>query len=427
MDNLKVHGFRQKGLLQEYLKNDRPISPEIFWRYSYNHGSYDKYIGYSRVTSDLVITYSFCMMLQANDLLSAKDTYGALRLYKKAMLFPFKDEMKGNEPVLYYKLSFIYRDLNDEDSQIKYLRKAIELKEDYWQAYQALGEIYQKDGNLSMAGEMLQKANKYGSTDKKELEQFNAGSSEVRDYLQSGDEKFGQGDNKGAIEDYTKAIESDPKYAEAYCNRGAAKYKLGDYKGAVEDCNKAIEFNQKFAIAYYNRGSAEDGLGDYKGSIKDYNKAIELNPKYTEAYSNRGFAKLGSGDNAGAIEDYNKVLELDPKYEKAYYNRGIARIKSGDYKGAIEDYNKAIELNPRYAEAYSNRGNARTKSGDYKGAIEDYNKALEINPKQANAYYNRGAVKYFTGDKQGALDDLNNAGKLGVKQAYDMIEKIQGR
>ncbi len=427
MDKLKVHDFVQKGLLQEYLTNKKQIPPEIFQLYSYNRGLYDKYIDYSRVTSDLVITYSFCMMLKANELFNGGNPAEALKLYKKAMLFPFKDEMKGNEPVLYYKLANIYKGFNDEDSQIKYLKRAIELKKDYWQAYQALGEVYQKDGNITMAKEMLENADKYGSPDKKAIEQINSGNSEMRNYLESGDAKFGRGDDKGAIEDYTKAIESDPKYAEAYCNRGAAEYKLGDYKAALEDCNKAVEFAPDLSTAYYNRGNAEDGMGDYKKSIKDYSKAIEIKPKYTEAYSNRGIAKLSSGDNTGAIEDYSKVLEFDPKYEAAYYNRGIAKTKSGDYKGAIEDYSKAIELNPKYAEAFSNRGNAKTKSGDYNGAIEDYNKALEINPKQANAYYNRGYVKYFTGDRQGALEDLNKAGKLGVKQAYDMIEKIQGK
>jgi tetratricopeptide (TPR) repeat protein len=37
-------------------------------------------------------------------------------------------------------------------------------------------------------------------------------------------------DTKGAIADYTKAIELNPQYADAYYNRGNTKSKLGDNK-----------------------------------------------------------------------------------------------------------------------------------------------------------------------------------------------------
>ena len=41
-------------------------------------------------------------------------------------------------------------------------------------------------------------------------------------------------DYRGAIEDYNKAIELKPDYAEAYNNRGLAKLRLDDKIGAIE-------------------------------------------------------------------------------------------------------------------------------------------------------------------------------------------------
>jgi len=58
------------------------------------------------------------------------------------------------------------------------------------------------------------------------------------------------------IEYYTKAIELNPEYAEAYCNRGFAYDNKGEYDRAIEDYNKAIELNPEFAEVYNNRGLA---------------------------------------------------------------------------------------------------------------------------------------------------------------------------
>ncbi|MDA2920748.1 tetratricopeptide repeat protein [Desulfobacterota bacterium AH_259_B03_O07] len=54
-----------------------------------------------------------------------------------------------------------------------------------------------------------------------------------KSYFEIGYEKFNRGDYKGAIQNYTKAIELNPKYATAYINRAAAKGKLGKFKEAV--------------------------------------------------------------------------------------------------------------------------------------------------------------------------------------------------
>ena len=67
----------------------------------------------------------------------------------------------------------------------------------------------------------------------------------------------GAGKYKEGIVAYTRAIELDPKFAEAYwayCGRGVAYSNLGDYRQAIRDFDKAIELNSKDAVAYYNRG-----------------------------------------------------------------------------------------------------------------------------------------------------------------------------
>jgi len=177
---------------------------------------------------------------------------------------------------------------------------------------------------------------------------------------------------------------------DAYYNRGAAKIEKGDLDGAIADFNRKIELNPKDARAYYNRGIAKQAKGDLDGAIADFSRAIELDPKHAVAYYNRGIAKQAKGDLDGAIADFSRAIELDPKHAVAYNNRGNAKDDKGDLDGAIADYSRAIELDPKHAVAYNNRGIAKEAKGDLDGAIADYNRAIELDPKLAIAYNNRG-------------------------------------
>ena len=68
--------------------------------------------------------------------------------------------------------------------------------------------------------------------------------------------------------------------AEDHFNSGGDKYDKQNYKGAIQDFTKAIELNPNYTKAYNNRGFAKAELQDYRGAIQDYNKAIEINPNY---------------------------------------------------------------------------------------------------------------------------------------------------
>ncbi|HEY9705226.1 MAG TPA: tetratricopeptide repeat protein, partial [Allocoleopsis sp.] len=57
---------------------------------------------------------------------------------------------------------------------------------------------------------------------------------------------------------------------------GVIKSGLGDKKGALNDYSQAININQNYAKAYYNRAGVKMNLKDKKGAIADLTKAAEL-------------------------------------------------------------------------------------------------------------------------------------------------------
>lgn len=67
-----------------------------------------------------------------------------------------------------------------------------------------------------------------------------------------------------------------------FYNNGLAKGQLKDFSGAIIDYTKAIEINPKFEDAYYNRGKTKILLGLKDSGCLDLSKAGEFG--YEKAY-----------------------------------------------------------------------------------------------------------------------------------------------
>jgi tetratricopeptide (TPR) repeat protein len=243
-----------------------------------------------------------------------------------------------------------------------------------------------------------------------------------------------KGDVDGALADYTRAIELDPKYVVAYYNRGGIQEAKGFLDKAIADYTRAIELDPKYAFAYNGRGKAKAAKSDLNGAIVDFSHAIELDPKNAEAYYNRGTARGAKGDRDGATADHNRAFELDPKLKDRldshdasvnteqssatnYYNRALEKKDGGDLDAAIANFSRAIELNPLYLEAYNDRAASEGLKGDLDAAMADYNRAIELDSRHFNSYMGRGVVKSMKGDLDGAMNDFNRAIKLNPKSA----------
>ena len=129
-------------------------------------------------------------------------------------------------------------------------------------------------------------------------------------------------------------------------NRGIEKAKNGDLDGAIADFNRAIELNPKDDAPYYNRAQAKQLKKDTAGAVADYTRAIDLGSTNPAAYNNRGNARTENKDLDGAIADYTRAIELKPDYARAYYNRAVVKKDKGDATGAEPDFKHAQELDP---------------------------------------------------------------------------------
>lgn len=231
----------------------------------------------------------------------------------------------------------------------------------------------------------------------------------AENYIKSGNSKMAEGDFKGAIIEYTKAIEADSLFKSAYFNRGQAKMSSHDYQGAIRDYGKAIELDPKYGTYYFARGMAKFALKNYQEAIPDFTIAIQFEPsKHAEAYLGRGLSILL---NAKYIMGGAYVGKLQLSKD------GVETIQE-----AVKDFDRAIELKSDFIEAYSGRGIAENILQDYHAALLDFNKSIELDSNFAEAYAHRGITQIKLGKKFHGCADLKKAGELGYEDALGFLK-----
>lgn len=202
---------------------------------------------------------------------------------------------------------------------------------------------------------------------------------------------------------YVQGFKGSELPQEKYYNAGCEKMWKSprDFKGAIEDFDKAIASNPTFIQAFQNRGYAKANIQDFMGAIADYNKELE-------------------------IKDSNPIYHNDNN-DDVYNNRGVAKYNLKDYSGAASDFNKAIELNSGESIHRLYKANSLYQLKDFMGVITECNYMIESfhfnNYDKNDAYYWRGLAKIQIGQKESGCLDLSKAGELGFKEAYEAIKK----
>lgn len=176
------------------------------------------------------------------------------------------EQDRNNLTALFMK-GFIYKEIGDTANAVTLFRKVIDLYPDYEPAYEELGMLYAQYKN-KLAVEYLNTA--------LTLEPQNTnvlyGLAMLYQDLEEADL---------ANEYYVKILEIDPNNKYAWYNRGWMELVLyEDYNNAIDFFTKAIECDNRYADAYYNCGLAYEKLGEKAKAKQYYDEALAIDPNY---------------------------------------------------------------------------------------------------------------------------------------------------
>lgn len=169
-------------------------------------------------------------------------------------------------------------------------------------------------------------------------------------------------DVEGAIDQYRRALELDPKFAEAHFNLGnaylalaAAETEPTEAQKHVQDAEAsfaaAVRYQKKFVLAHYNLANLYNNTNRTDQAISELNQCVKLDPQFFPGFVLLGKISYDRGDFEGAIQNLSRFTELDPTAKEPRVLLGNAYLQSGREDAVVraeESFRAAVGIDSTY-------------------------------------------------------------------------------
>jgi eukaryotic-like serine/threonine-protein kinase len=183
-----------------------------------------------------------------------------------------------------------------------------------------------------------------------------------------------------SIEYFNRAIELDPRYADAYAKLGEAYlllYRLTNRPPyialAAQNANKARELDDTRPSIWVTLGMIDAQRAAFDEAERSFRNAIDRGPRTSVAYRELGRMQMRRGQNAQAEASFRKAVEMDPEAWPNYNALGGFLSATKRPAEAEQAFVLATNKAPGNARVWSNLGAQYYLEGKY----DDAEKALE--------------------------------------------------
>ena len=129
-------------------------------------------------------------------------------------------------------------------------------------------------------------------------------------------------------------------------NLGDVYARHGNYEKSLKEFQKAIEMNPRYADAYNNMANIYGRSGKMDLAIKNYEKALELNPTIWQSHENLGAIYYDMKQYDLALKYMSEALKLNPMSAPLHSNLGIILMTTRQFDKAKAEFNLALQLEP---------------------------------------------------------------------------------
>jgi tetratricopeptide (TPR) repeat protein len=242
----------------------------------------------------------------------------------------------------YIELGEIYSAQKKFDNAEASFLRAIDLKRNYWKAYESLANFYYTKEQYSDS------ANTYEI-----VARLTPDSS--KGYLGKGSAYWMLGDTKRALQAYERSLELNPS-RQAYTNLGMFYYYAGQFEQAVGMQLKALEFAEtdhrvwgRLAESYrFIPAQESESQYAYKRAAELARDNLQINKKDWHTRAILGLYLVHLGEQAEGMNLLEVAIEQSQQNPEILYFKALAVLQEDDTEQAIKLLEEAIALEQYY-------------------------------------------------------------------------------
>lgn len=198
--------------------------------------------------------------------------------------------------------------------------------------------------------------------------------------------------------EYRQAIKLDPNLDEARVLFGEMLLKKRVFDQADEQFRKALETNPKNAEAYLGLAQIQCQLyKNYNAALEELNKALAIRPNYSRVQDLMGtILHRNLSRHEEARKAFLAAIASDPKAAEPHYHLGMLMLEDVKKKApdaVLEQFQAAVNLSPKTANYHTRVGQMQAEYyKKFKEAEASYRKAIDLDVGDSEAHFRLGML-----------------------------------
>ena len=291
-----------------------------------------------------------------------------------------------------------FLEAEDEHQAIERYRSAVELDENFSQAYRPLADLLEKQGDWQSATLYYRKVLQAGLTADIPANSSQASSQNSADHPHSGEMKVRRIPSSNLslqqLLQNAKQLRQKTPDLQTAAGSQAAQVTLAERGRSLgvepssqqqatateQAAEQATEQMTEQAARYARSGQLQAKEENWPRAIEYYQESLKLSPRQPEVYRELARALTQAKQTEQAAIAWFRTFQLKPDWATAeqYYRLANNLVKQGKLEEGAVCYKQAIQREPQMAGAYENLGRVLELQNDPSGAAVAYRKALEI-------------------------------------------------
>jgi len=236
-----------------------------------------------------------------------------------------------------------------------------------------------------------------------------------------------------AIDDFSRALDKDPKMFEALVNRGYVRNDMQDAQGAIRDFEPAIKMNPNSGIARLGLAFSYLQLHRSREALEETNKAEKILGELGATHMARATAYRQMRILDKAVSEYRVALKYSPDDLKLHLALADALFHARHYAQSINELDASLKLSPDDPLIYANMASAYAQMGRRAETFKYIQLAEQEAVDQSAILLATGDALLTLGDRAAALErftralDAPDANRVDVRIEFAKLFVREGK